>query len=143
MYATNTTTCEPQLQQEFNVMQQRGMFIDDQNLKNKLLCDSLISIDLQVDDGKVVEAMYRHWDLYTFRRGEFSRWRKHQNKSMYMYLYGPIICEANCWKRSDCAKHRQFTNYIANFEDGVYREALIKNHKTKHKFHDIDTPKEL
>ena len=56
IFAANTTARKLQLQQELNNIQQREMSINNYTLKIKELCDSLGSINVNIDNDKMVQV---------------------------------------------------------------------------------------
>ena len=55
IFAVNTTARKIQLHQDLNNVQQRDMSITSYTLKNKELCDSLASINVNVDGDEMVQ----------------------------------------------------------------------------------------
>ena len=54
IFAANTTPRKLQIHLELNNIQQRDMSIDNYTLKIKELCDSLGSINVNIDDDEMV-----------------------------------------------------------------------------------------
>ena len=59
IFAANTIAWKLQLNQELNNIQQRNMSIASYTLKIKELNDSLISINLNIDDDEMVQKCLR------------------------------------------------------------------------------------
>ena len=56
IFATNTTTRKVQLRQELNNIQQKDMSVSDYTVKIKIICDSLGSININVDKDEMVQV---------------------------------------------------------------------------------------
>ena len=54
IFATSTTTRKLQLQQEFSNLRQRDLSVADYTSKIKDTCDSLASIDTNIEEGEMV-----------------------------------------------------------------------------------------
>ena len=55
LLAVNTMACKLQLRQELNNIQQKDMFVSNYTAKIKSICDSLGSININVDEDDMVE----------------------------------------------------------------------------------------
>ena len=56
IFATNTTARKLQLRQELNNIQQKDMSVSDYTIKIKSICDSLGSINVNVDEDEMVQV---------------------------------------------------------------------------------------
>ena len=56
IFATNTTAHKLQLRQELNNIQQKDMSVSDYTAKIKSICDSLGSININIDEDEMVQV---------------------------------------------------------------------------------------
>ena len=83
VFAANTTAQKLQLYEELNSIQQRDMSIGSYTLKIKELCDSLGSINVNIDDDEMMQICL---DGLASRFGAI-RWLFVQGK-----ILPPLIC---------------------------------------------------
>ena len=55
-FAANTTMCKLQLRQELNNIRQKDMSVSDYTTKIKSICDSLGSININIDKDEMVQV---------------------------------------------------------------------------------------
>ena len=55
IFAVNTSPRKLQLRQELNNIQQKEMYVSDYTSKIKSICDSLVSINFNIDEHEMVQ----------------------------------------------------------------------------------------
>ena len=58
IFVANTTARRLQLRQELNNIQQKDMFVSDYTAKIKSICDSLGSINVNIDEDEIVQVCF-------------------------------------------------------------------------------------